>query len=223
MLIVTANKVAGNRKVKPGGSTSTSQANRVESPANQKMTSNNLVNEEYVSKFNFSATKPDELSLTKGMQVLVLEMEGDGWWYGRDASNPAGEPGWFPSNYVIKNTPPNATVPPLANNSKTDSKSSTPSSGCICVVRTLYDFNSGNIEELAFMQNEMLDVIEDPPDDPEWWVARNDEGAVGLVPKNYVEVVPDAAPLGSISQSNYDPVSLNGSEKSKVSLFNCII
>lgn len=220
VFIFTANKVAGNRKLKPGGSTSS--AGRGDSPANQAMShlgANNLVNEEYVSKFNFSAKKTDELSLTKGMQVLVLEMEGDGWWYGRDASNPAGEPGWFPSNYVAKTTPSNATVPPPSSNAKSDCKNSSSSAaGCICVVRTLYDFDSGNPEELAFMQNEMLDVVEDPPGDPEWWVARNAEGVTGLVPKNYVEVVPDASPLGNTApSSNYDPVSLNGADRNKVS------
>ena len=143
----------------------------------------NQLNEEYVSKFNYDALKDDEISLTKGMRVLVLRMEEDGWWFGRDADRP-GNPGWFPSNYVTKNS--QSMEPSLAAKPQ--------SNGCIMVVRCLYPFNTENQEELRFEQDELLDIVEEPPDDPEWWLARNSEGVVGLVPKNYVEVVPDAQP-----------------------------
>ena len=43
------------------------------------------LNEIWVSKFNFQATKFDELTLTKNMRVLVIQKEGDGWWLGQDA------------------------------------------------------------------------------------------------------------------------------------------
>ena len=151
------------------------------------------VNEEYISKFNYDATKDDELSLTKGMRVLVLKMEEDGWWYGRDAERP-GNPGWFPSNYVTKDVQTANT--PVASKPQTN--------GCLMVVRSLYPFKTDNPEELRFEQDELLDIVEEPPDDPEWWMARNSDGIVGLVPKNYVEVVPDAQP---VSGQRYDAVA----------------
>jgi len=155
------------------------------------------VNEEYISKFNYDATKDDELSLTKGMRVLVLKMEEDGWWYGRDAER-MGNPGWFPSNYVAKDNQPGlATDVPVASKPQTN--------GCLMVARCLYPYQTDHQEELRFEQDELLDILEEPPDDPEWWLARNSEGTVGLVPKNYVEKVPDAQPVSS--NRKYDAVA----------------
>nr|CAB3264229.1 cytoplasmic protein NCK2 [Phallusia mammillata] len=139
-------------------------------------------NEEYVSKFNYDAMKDDEMSLVKGMRIHVLQIEGDGWWLGQNADSPS-QQGWFPSNYV---TPSNNAAPVTS-----------PQNDVITVVRTLYAFNSGNPEELAFEQDEVLDIIQQPAEDPEWWMARNSSGETGLVPKNYVET----------EQRNYDPVN----------------
>nr|XP_026690648.1 cytoplasmic protein NCK1 isoform X2 [Ciona intestinalis] len=159
------------------------------------------MNEEYVSKFNYDATKDDELTLRKGMRVIVLQTDPDGWWYGKDAERP-GQPGYFPSNYVVKSS----SMPQSCPSSMPNTSHVQPASDCISVVRTLYAFNSGNPEELAFEQDEMLDIIEQPPDDPEWWLARNSEGLTGLVPMNYVEVVDGAQPVSSGNIQNYDRV-----------------
>uniref|UniRef100_H2Y7D0 Cytoplasmic protein n=1 Tax=Ciona savignyi TaxID=51511 RepID=H2Y7D0_CIOSA len=160
-------------------------------------------NEEYVSKFNYDATKDDELTLRKGMRIIVIQKEPDGWWFGKDAERP-GKPGYFPSNYVEKsNSVPQSSL----NASHSSVVPPPPSDYCISVVRSLYAFNSGNSEELAFEQDEMLDIIEHPPNDPEWWLARNSEGKTGLVPINYVEVVEGAAPVSSGTTPNYDRVS----------------
>ncbi|XP_026690648.2 SH2/SH3 adapter protein NCK1 isoform X2 [Ciona intestinalis] len=159
------------------------------------------MNEEYVSKFNYDATKDDELTLRKGMRVIVLQTDPDGWWYGRDAERP-GQPGYFPSNYVVKSS----SMPQSCPSSMPNTSHVQPASDCISVVRTLYAFNSGNPEELAFEQDEMLDIVEQPPDDPEWWLARNSEGMTGLVPMNYVEVVDGAQPVSSGNIQNYDRV-----------------
>ncbi|VVC88396.1 unnamed protein product [Leptidea sinapis] len=42
-----------------------------------------------VVKYNYQAQQPDELSLTKGTRILILEKSNDGWWRGQ-----------FPSNYT---------------------------------------------------------------------------------------------------------------------------
>lgn len=49
-----------------------------------------------VVKYNYQAQQPDELSLTKGTRILILEKSNDGWWRGQSGSSA----GWFPSNYT---------------------------------------------------------------------------------------------------------------------------
>ncbi|XP_076807658.1 SH2/SH3 adapter protein NCK1-like isoform X2 [Clavelina lepadiformis] len=200
-----ANKFPG-KKVKSGtggGVVVGAAGNRLDvptSPSYGASSGTSQTNEEYVSKFNYDATRDDELTLTKGMSVLVMEKEGDGWWYGRSSDQPDGKPGWFPSNYVEKPTACNVnSVIPIEKTPRWTSDGD-----CIMVVRTLYAFDSGNPEELAFEQDELLDIIEQPSDDPEWWLARNRERKSGLVPKNYVQVEENFPPVST--QQNYDPV-----------------
>ena len=144
-------------------------------------------------KFNYSARQEDELSLRKGEKVIVQEKSSDGWWKGE--SN--GRSGWFPSNYVTEE-------PDSASGSQ---KSSVSSRGeelamvddFIHGVITLYPFQGRNDEELNFEQGERLDIVEIPENDPEWWKARNKNGEVGLVPKNYVQVLDNATPFATSS------------------------
>ena len=132
------------------------------------------------AKYNYVGTREDELSLEKGDEVIVMEKEADGWWRGRCGARI----GWFPFNYVEE-----------------IAQSSTPESApqrektFVCGVITLYSFNSGNPEELAFQKGDLLDIIDQPADDPDWWEACTADGKTGLVPRNYVEVVPDAEPV----------------------------
>uniref|UniRef100_A0AC34R8X2 Uncharacterized protein n=1 Tax=Panagrolaimus sp. JU765 TaxID=591449 RepID=A0AC34R8X2_9BILA len=68
----------------------------------------------------------------------------------------------------------------------------------------LYDFQAQNPTELSFKANERLQILYHPPDDPMWWMARNDRGFSGLVPVNYVKVVSDNAfqPTTNLFDSN---------------------
>lgn len=61
-------------------------------------------------------------------------------------------------------------------------------------VLTLYPFARNQIEEMSFEANEILEVIDKPPDDPEWWRCRNARGDIGLVPRNHIRVLPDTTP-----------------------------
>lgn len=143
-----------------------------------------------IAKFKYINTREDELSLEKGDEVIVMEKEADGWWRGRCGTRI----GWFPFNYVEE--PPKTAAapletvqqpsgPPMTNKHKT----------FVCGVIALYSFNSGNPEELPFEKGDLMDIIDQPPDDPDWWEARKAEGTSGLVPRNYVEVVHDAEPV----------------------------
>lgn len=133
-----------------------------------------------IAKFKYNSTREDELSLEKGDEVIVMEKEADGWWRGRCGTRI----GWFPFNYVEEAPKAVAAAP-----------QEPPSKRFVCGVIALYSFNSGNPEELPFEKGDFMDIIDQPPDDPDWWEARKADGRAGLVPRNYVEVVHDAEPV----------------------------
>lgn len=138
-------------------------------------------------KFSYTAEREDELSLVKGTRVIVMEKCSDGWW--RGSYN--GRSGWFPSNYVTEDMDGSAgsdlagtlreklgSVAAITNGSRV-----------LHTVQALYPFNSSNDEELNFEKGEIMDVVEKPENDPEWWKCRKQDGQIGLVPKNYVTVM----------------------------------
>ncbi len=142
-----------------------------------------------VAKYKYASTREDELSLEKGDDVIVMEKEADGWWRGRCGTRI----GWFPFNYVEE-------VGPQAGGDvvSRDAAPAVPKpreKSFVCGVIALYSFNSGNPEELAFQKGDLMDIIDQPQDDPDWWEARKSDGATGLVPRNYVEIVHDAEPV----------------------------
>ena len=156
----------------------------------------NQVNEKYTCKFEYTASKSDELSLVEGMHVVVTKKEDDGWWYGKSMD---GFEGWFPANYVseISETDSNKIV----NINPSHQQSTGPVKTILC----LYSYTARYPEELSFEENELLDVVEEPTSDPEWLSARNSKGAVGLVPKNYVK---EDSSKSQQEPSNYDQVSV---------------
>lgn len=146
-------------------------------------------------KFNYSAEREDELSLVKGTRVVVMEKCSDGWW--RGSHN--GRSGWFPSNYVTEDVdgtvggggiggfgdPAGSLTEKLA----AVVNSTTNGNRVLHTVQALYPFSSGNDEELNFEKGEVMEVVEKPENDPEWWKCRKVDGQLGLVPKNYVTVL----------------------------------
>ncbi|XP_064638712.1 cytoplasmic protein NCK2-like isoform X3 [Lineus longissimus] len=157
-----------------------------------------------VVRYAYEAQKLDEMSLVKGEIITVIEKSSDGWWRGKKKTSEEG--GWFPSNYVIdcseepnSNTLPSGLIPadptPLRENGVATES--------VEIVLTMYPFTSNTAEELSFDCNERLEVIEKPLSDPDWWRARNAQGAIGLVPRNYVQVVDsDFENTLSMSQSH---------------------
>ncbi|XP_078381206.1 SH2/SH3 adapter protein NCK1-like [Oculina patagonica] len=133
--------------------------------------------ETVVAKFTFQPQHDDELALKKGDRITVIEKKEDGWWKGKIGR----QSGWFPSNYVNVEE----------ENSK-PAKSSAPRP-VLHKVKTLYNFDPKNPEELSFKKDEILDIIEKPEDDPEWWLARKQDGSTGLVPSNYITNIEDNA------------------------------
>lgn len=147
-----------------------------------------------VVKFAYTAEREDELTLVKGSKVTVMEKCSDGWWRGGQS----GRVGWFPSNYVLEELgrvhdgeegdssghQGGAQGTVLANG-----RAGGREAAVLHLVQTLYPFSSVTEEELNFEKGEVMEVVEKPENDPEWWRCKNSRGAVGLVPKNYVVVV----------------------------------
>ncbi|KAK2905918.1 cytoplasmic protein NCK2a [Channa argus] len=154
-----------------------------------------------VVKFAYTAERDDELTLVKGSRVTVMEKCSDGWWRGSQG----GRVGWFPSNYVqeelgvaedregdssqVYHGGPQGT---LLANGRAGSRGAV-----LHLVQTLYPFSSVTEEELNFEKGEVMEVVEKPENDPEWWRCKNSRGMVGLVPKNYVMVLDERPGLPS--------------------------
>ncbi|XP_077338762.1 cytoplasmic protein NCK2 [Lithobates pipiens] len=145
-------------------------------------------------KFAYTAERDDELSLVKGARVIVLEKCSDGWW--RGTLN--GQVGWFPSNYVVEECDEaTADSPSFLSLRKGASISNGQNTKILHIVQTLYPFSSVTEEELNFEKGEIMEVIEKPENDPEWWKCKNSSGQIGLVPKNYVIILSDGPSLNS--------------------------
>ena len=140
-----------------------------------------------IAKFAYESQQADEMGLLKGDRVMVLEKSSDGWWRGRKDDN---QSGWFPSNYVIEEVSA-SDVGMYAHADRGDGDNKL-GDECIEAVVTLYPYTSRNSEELSFEKDEVLDVMDKPLVDPDWWKARNQKGEVGLVPRNYVQMCTDS-------------------------------
>ncbi|XP_056594506.1 cytoplasmic protein NCK1 isoform X1 [Triplophysa dalaica] len=140
-------------------------------------------------KFSYNAEREDELSLVKGTRVIVMEKCSDGWW--RGSYN--GQSGWFPSNYVTEDADGSASNDTGGLSEKLATVDySVNGNRVLHTVQALYPFSSGNDEELNFEKGEVMDVVEKPENDPEWWKCRKADGQMGLVPKNYVTVMQES-------------------------------
>ncbi|XP_019956295.2 cytoplasmic protein NCK2a [Paralichthys olivaceus] len=160
-----------------------------------------------IVKFAYMAEREDELTLVKASRVMVMEKCSDGWWRGSQG----GHVGWFPSNYVQEE------LGGAEDGGEGDSTRGYPAgsqgtlmaNGCaggrvavLHLVQTLYPFSSVTEEELNFEKGEVMEVVEKPENDPEWWKCKNSRGNLGLVPKNYVMVLDEQPGLPSSPSSS---------------------
>lgn len=168
-----------------------------------------------VVKFAYTAEREDELTLAKGTRVTVMEKCSDGWWRGSQA----GRVGWFPSNYVqeeVGGADDRAEAEFTRGGVNGGSQGTLMANGSaggrgaiLHLVQTLYPFSSVTEEELNFEKGEVMEVVEKPENDPEWWRCKNSQGVVGLVPKNYVTVLderPGPPPSNSPQHRHVAPV-----------------
>ncbi|KAI5736927.1 hypothetical protein M8J76_008543 [Diaphorina citri] len=129
-----------------------------------------------VVKYNYQAQQPDELSLVKGTRILILEKSNDGWWRGQSGCTA----GWFPSNYTQEEDDGDDGIHTYAM-----------AENVLDIVVALYSFTSTNEQELSFEKGDRLEILDRPQSDPEWYKARNGQGQIGLVPRNYLQELSD--------------------------------
>lgn len=164
------------------------------------------INVPAVVKFAYTAERDDELTLVKGSRVVVMEKCSDGWWRGSQS----GRVGWFPSNYVQEELGGADEQGDSSRGYHGGSQGTLLANGCVGggggevlhLVQTLYPFSSVTEEELNFEKGEVMEVVEKPENDPEWWRCKNSHGVVGLVPKNYVTVLDERPALPSSTSSS---------------------
>ena len=140
------------------------------------------------AKYNYFATREDELSLEKGDEVIVIEKEADGWWRGRCGARL----GWFPFNYVeeIATQQPQMTRTILE---KEDPHMYQPhlmmpknGPSLNTVAQAKYKYIATREDELSLEKGDEVIVIEKEADG--WW--RGQFGArIGWFPFNYVEEI----------------------------------
>lgn len=109
-----------------------------------------------IVKYNYQAQQPDELALTKGTRILILEKSNDGWWRGQSGNSV----GWFPSNYTTEE----------CDNNDEQIHTYAMAENVLDIVVALYSFNSNNDQELSFDKGDRLEIVDRPASDPEWYV-----------------------------------------------------
>ena len=155
------------------------------------------------AKFQYTAQRSDEISLSRGERIMVIEKSNDGWWRGR---NDAGGVGWFPSNYVEEvnssSGPGHQDTGNLLYYTPADAKShSSPSHSSSDIVLALCTFEGKNSRELSCEKGERLEVIVSDCDS-EWLSVRNSRGETGIVPANYVTPLSSSGEEGSDRGTN---------------------
>ena len=111
----------------------------------------------------------DELSFKKGEVLSVLDASHKGWWL---ASNPDGTTGVIPSNYV-------KIIPEDGGSSRK----------VLFSVRALSIFEASSLDKLSFKKGEVLSVLD--ASHKGWWLASNPDGTTGVIPSNYVKIIPE--------------------------------
>ncbi|BFZ06131.1 hypothetical protein BsWGS_09170 [Bradybaena similaris] len=162
------------------------------------------------AKYFYTADRVDEISLSKGERIIVIEKSSDGWWRGRKDD---GSVGWFPSNYVEESSSSGGSSNQdnnLLYFTAAEAKSqSSPSHSSADIVLALYPFTGKNYGELSCEKGERLEVVMSEPDS-EWLSVRNSRGETGVIPANYVTPATSSGEEGSdrgTSTSSSNPQS----------------
>lgn len=138
----------------------------------------------------YKATGPEQLSLEKGQLILVRKKTPGGWWEGEvQVKGKKRQVGWFPASYVKELSGSRAssnrsTPEPMLYSRFNENLNGGPQQSDQVVA--LYPFAGQHHDELTFQKGDIITLVN--TDDPSWWKGELN-GAVGLFPSNYTEVL----------------------------------
>ncbi|XP_064618193.1 intersectin-1-like isoform X1 [Liolophura sinensis] len=166
----------------------------------------------------YTATGPEQLSLSPGQLISVRKKSPSGWWEGElQARGQKRKIGWFPANYVkllgsssARSTPDAqqtlSSSPLTIVSSQEPASSSTPISttpvptttsqntDVVEQVIALYPYEARNDDELTFHKDTVINVLS--KEDASWWKGEVN-GQVGVFPMNYVGPLTDMGEVKS--------------------------
>ena len=124
-------------------------------------------------EYDYEAEFCDELTIRQGEVITNVKQMSGGWWEG---THPSGKHGLFPENFVKV----------VAGVTTTESSSDVElRKGKRC--RVLFSYRPSHEDELELKPNEVIDFICEVEDG--WWRGKAADGAVGVFPSNFVELV----------------------------------
>ncbi|CAL1275959.1 unnamed protein product [Larinioides sclopetarius] len=157
----------------------------------------------------YKATGPEQISLEKGQLIQVRKKAPNGWWEGEvQVKGKKRQIGWFPASYVKELSGSRAssnrsTPEPMLYSRFNENLNGGPQQSDQVVA--LYPFTGQHSDELTFQKGDIITLVN--ADDPSWWKGEFN-GAVGLFPSNYVEVLNKSAVS---AQNNYNLNTLDTS------------
>ncbi|PNY24057.1 Drebrin-like protein [Tolypocladium capitatum] len=147
-----------------------------------------------VIQYDYDKAEDNEIDLVEGEYVTSIDMVDEDWWMG---TNPKGERGLFPSNYVelvddgphgapAAAAPAAAAAPQLAAAPEPEAAHAADGgAGAGPTATALYDYEAAEDNELSFPEDAKLTNLEFPDED--WWFGHY-KGQSGLFPANYVQL-----------------------------------
>ncbi|XP_069079957.1 SH3 domain-containing protein 21 isoform X2 [Pleurodeles waltl] len=166
-------------------------------------------------EFSYTPEKPDELELTSGEIVEVIQEIEDGWWLGKKGE----KIGAFPSNFVqeckvppavqvlesSKNNKPRqrleeATFCPNGQDKATTQENTSAKNNSkgtrkeFCKV--MFDYLASNNDELSLKTGDIILVLRKETEDDGWWEGEFN-GKTGMFPDNFVMLLSPVASLKS--------------------------
>ncbi|XP_065835652.1 neutrophil cytosolic factor 1-like isoform X4 [Oscarella lobularis] len=133
------------------------------------------VEDHFEAIFDYTATHEDELTLTIGDRITVVEKQDDGWWKGECKT----KTGWFPASYVEP-----ASVDDFAKNETADADSGIEEEGT--EYKVSFPCDAWRDDELTLKEGDLVVVFETA--DSVWW--RGSAGTKhGWFPGSYVETL----------------------------------
>jgi len=136
--------------------------------------------------YDYRATRPDELSFSKGDVIILISADGE-WWQGKKDN----KVGLFPSSHVrIIKKKAGAKKQSVAKPQPLvgfGSPKAGPKKAGKTQAKAKFDYAAQNSNELSFAQGVVMTITKKDPVSG-WWTATFN-GQTGLVPSNYLEVI----------------------------------